>query len=286
MPAIQVGETLEVPDDERDEEDVHRTEAEHRDGRCQQRADQDARAADDRQPLGHGSDDVRGGARRRTRHLGDPSRIARHAQHEGERDQEGGRVEPETDEPRSEGGEDEPRQSGADDAADDHRCLRQGVRRRKALGRHDVRQQRGPRRAEEGGDAGLREAEDVHQRQERRALHEREGEHDAGPQQVGREHDPTPIPPVHVDAGDQADREGRDRLSDRHHRQRGGRAGQVVDDQQDQEQGDPVADVGHRLPDEEGSEVADAQHVADAQRLRLRLDGHRPFRPFGPSRSS
>ena len=145
--------------------------------------------------------------------------------------------------------------------------------------RDDVRQHRATGGTEEGRDRRLREAQDVEERHQDRALHETEREDDAGSQQVGGEHDPATVPAVDVDARDGADRERGDRLGDGHHRQGGGGPGQVVDDEQDEQQRDAVADVGDDLSGEEVAVVADTQDVARAHRRRR--TGHRRALPVG-----
>ena len=96
-----------------------------------------------------------------------------------------------------------------------------------------------------------------------------------GPQRVGRDHDPAAVVAVGPGAGEQPDGDRRQRDQDRHQGDRGGRAGQVEDQQEQREVGHAVADVGDRLGEVEAPEVGDAQEVADADRGRGGRVGHR-----------
>ena len=191
--------------------------------------------------------------------------------------EERGRVDREAHDARAEHAEQQPGDAGPDHAADDLGGLRQRVRRGEPFGRDDVRQHRGARRPEERPDRGLDEPEDEQERHEGGGLDQAEGQDHHRPQQVGSEHDPAAIPTVDVDAGHEADREGGHGLGDGHQRQHRGRAGQVVDDEEDEQQGDAVADVADDLAAQQVAVVADAQDVAHAHGRRV---AHRSSRPF------
>ena len=196
---------------------------------------------------------------------GDAARRRCDSRDESERDEEGERVDGETGHPRSEGAEQEARDASTDEAADDLGALRQRVRCWEPCRGHDMRQQRAAGWAEEGAHRCLREPQHVEERHERGGLDERERDDDPGAQQIGAHHDSAAIPTVDVHTGGEANGERRHRLGDGHHRQRSCRSGELKDDEQDQQQGDPVADVGHDLAGEQVSIVADAQDVADAK---------------------
>ena len=121
------------------------------------------------------------------------------------------------------------------------------------------------------------EPEDEQERHEGRGLHQAEREDHHRPQQVGGQHRSAPIPAVDVDARHEADRERGHGLGDRHQRQHRRRAGQVVDDEENEQQGDAVPDVADDLSAEEVAIVADAEDVAHAHGRGV---GHRSPLPF------
>ena len=95
---------------------------------------------------------------------------------------------------------------------------------------------------------------------------EHEAQDHDGPQDVGRDHDPAPVEAVGVGPGHEADGQRRDGQGDGHRGQGQGRAGQLVDQQEQGQHGQAVADVGDGLGRPQPPEVGQAKDVAGAHR--------------------
>ncbi len=232
--------------------------------------------AHDAKPFEDRRADALTGRRRAGRGIDVPG-APRDSRDENERGEERGRVDGEAHDARAEHPEQQPGDAGPHHAADDLGGLGERVGCRKAFSRDDMRQHRGPRRPEERPDRGLDEPEDKEEGHEGRRLDQAECEDHHRPQQIGGQHGSAPIPSIDVDARHEADREGGHGLGDGHQRKHRGRAGQVVDDEEDEQQRDAVADVADDLSAEQVAVVADAEDVAHAHRRGV---GHRSSRPL------
>ena len=122
---------------------------------------------------------------------------------------------------------------------------------RSPLARDDPRQDRAAGRREERPDRRLDEGEDVEEPEGRGAADEDEAEDDDRPEEVRGEHDPAPVEPIDVGPRDEPDRQRRDREDDRHPGQRGGRAGQGVDEEKEGEVRQAVAGLADQLAEPE-----------------------------------
>jgi hypothetical protein len=99
-------------------------------------------------------------------------------------------------------------------------------------------------------------------------VHEHQEQHGAGPQQIGGDHRPAPVPAVGVDAGDRAQQHRRHGLGGHGQARRHRRAGQPEDEERRGDQQEPGADHGQELAGEQEAEVADAEGAEHARTVR------------------